>query len=126
VNYYAGIHAMCRYGDANVHHVLPIAGGEIEKARELRAPAARVHCSTYFFAHSGRSLARKASYALFCQRAPTVFLCVQAMAIHARSYSGEFHVSFLVFTRLHVGTGATSVDSCIERRKARAKLSGCR
>jgi len=64
VNYYAGIHAMCRYGDANVHHVLPIAGGEIEKAKQnfvhrLQSALLDVSCT------SGKVFARKASYALF-------------------------------------------------------------
>ena len=110
VNYYAGIHAMCKFGDANVHHVLPIGGGDAEKARQNFVHRLQSALLDVFFAHSGVVFGTHDFLtSLFGERTPAYIYGVQAARSQARAFSGEIGVSFLLFTRLDVQRGRTDV-----------------
>ena len=109
VNYYAGIHAMC-LADANVHHVLPIGGGDSNRATQHFVHRLQSALLDVFLAHSGVVFGTEAFLRpLFSGNPPNYVYGVQAARSNARSYSGERNVSFLIFTRLHVKSGTTEV-----------------
>jgi hypothetical protein len=109
VNYYAGIHAMC-LADANVHHVLPIGGGDSERATQHFVHRLQSALLDVFLAHSGVVFGTEEFLRpLFSGNPPNYVYGVQAARSNARSYSGERNVSFLIFTRLHVKSGTTEV-----------------
>lgn len=110
VNYYAGIHAMCRIADANVHHVLPVGGGDQMKAQQNFVHRLQSALLDVFFAHSGIVFGTEGFLTpLFSGNPPKYIYGVQALRSNARSFSGELNVSFLVFTRLSVESGKTQV-----------------
>ena len=108
VNYYAGLHAMCRIGQANVHHVLPIAGVDGEQSFVHRVQSALLDV---FLAHSGLVFGVKAFVEnRFHDAAPRAIYGIQAMRSKARAFSGERSVSFIVLTRLVTESGITQVQ----------------
>lgn len=111
VNYYAGMHAMCSIGQANVHHVLPISGGDPEKAAQGFVHRLQSALLDVFLAHSGivfgvSEFLKKT----FSDSLPQAVYGVQAMRSKARAFTGETNVSFLIFSRLIVRTGTTEVQ----------------
>jgi ElaB/YqjD/DUF883 family membrane-anchored ribosome-binding protein len=121
VNYYAGIHTMCWAGDANVHHVLPIGGGDPARATQNFVHRLQSALLDVFFAHSGMVFGTEAFLKpLLALNPPRYIYGIQAMRSNARAYSGEMGVSFLVFTRLEVCRGTTEV-LYVYREKRSAK-----
>ncbi|WP_084402617.1 RNaseH domain-containing protein [Cupriavidus sp. amp6] len=108
VNYYAGLHTMCRMGKANVHHVLPIAGTDGEQSFVHRVQSALLDV---FLAHSGLVFGVKPFIeSRFLEASPQAIYGVQAMRSKARAFSGERSVSFIIVTRLVTETGITEVQ----------------
>ncbi|KIF80057.1 RNaseH domain-containing protein [Noviherbaspirillum autotrophicum] len=111
VNYYAGLHAMCAIGNANVHHVLPIAPGKsVDKAEQSFVHRVQSALMDVFLAHSGLVFGLpKFIDKQFAGIPPAAIYGLQAMRSKARAYSGESNVCFLIVTKLVVATGVTHV-----------------
>lgn len=112
VNYFAGLHAMCAYGDANVHHLLPLEKDRRTGQLDVQHFIHRVQSALLdvFLAHSGVVFGVQ-SFVHGClgDNAPKAIYGVQAIRSQARAFTQEQRVSLIVFTRLDVATGATSV-----------------
>jgi hypothetical protein len=119
VNYYAGIHAMCSIAGANVHHVLPIGGGDPVKAQQHFVHRLQSALLDVFFAHSGVVFGTEPFLnPLFAGRPPKYVYGIQALRSNARNYSGELNVSFLLFTRLNVKTGKSQVRFVYRKKRS--------
>lgn len=112
VNYFAGLHAMCAYGDANVHHLLPLEKDRRTGQLDVQHFIHRVQSALLdvFLAHSGVVFGVQ-SFVQGClgDNSPKAIYGVQAIRSQARAFTQEQRVSLIVFTRLDVATGATSV-----------------
>ena len=112
VNYFAGLHAMCMYGEANVHHLLPLEKDRRTGQLDVQHFIHRVQSALLdvFLAHSGVVFGVQ-SFVQGClgNNAPKAIYGVQAVRSNARAFTQEQRVCLIVFTRLEVATGATSV-----------------
>lgn len=112
VNYFAGLHAMCLYGEANVHHLLPLEKDRRTGELDIQHFIHRVQSALLdvFLAHSGVVFGVQ-SFVQGClgESAPKAIYGVQAIRSNARAFTQEQRVCLIVFTRLDVATGATSV-----------------
>lgn len=111
VNYYAGLHAMCAFGQANVHHVLPIASSEAKDSKQNFIHRLQSALLDVFLAHSGIVFGVKEFLEeRFNGNPPKATYGIQAVRSRARPFSGESDVYFAVATRLITTTGATEVQ----------------
>jgi len=112
VNYFAGLHAMCLFGDANVHHLLPLEKDRRSGQLDFQHFIHRVQSALLdvFLAHSGVVFGVQ-SFVKGClgEHAPKAIYGVQAIRSNARAFTQEQRVCLIVFTRMDVSTGATSV-----------------
>lgn len=112
VNYFAGLHAMCMYGEANVHHLLPLEKDRRTGQLDVQHFIHRVQSALLdvFLAHSGVVVGVQ-SFVQGClgENSPKAIYGVQAIRSNARAFTQEQRVCLIVFTRLDVATGATSV-----------------
>ncbi|HIV72931.1 MAG TPA: DUF3893 domain-containing protein [Candidatus Aquabacterium excrementipullorum] len=112
VNYFAGLHAMCMHGEANVHHLLPLEKDRRTGQLDLQHFIHRVQSALLdvFLAHSGVVFGVQ-SFVRGClgENSPKAIYGVQAIRSNARAFTQEQRVCLIVFTRLDVATGATSV-----------------
>lgn len=112
VNYFAGLHAMCLYGEANVHHLLPLEKDRRTGKLDVQHFIHRVQSALLdvLLAHSGVVFGVQ-SFVRGClgNNAPKAIYGVQAIRSNARAFTQEQRVCLIVFTRLDVGTDATSV-----------------
>lgn len=112
VNYYAGLHAMCSMADANVHHILPT---EIDRKTQKPDEQNFVHrlqsaLLDVFMAHSGVVLGTAAFVASrMPMPLPQAVYGIQVVRSRAKNFTSESSVSFLLFTRLMIGSGTTEV-----------------
>lgn len=112
VNYFAGLHAMCLYGEANVHHLLPLEKDRRTGQVDVQHFIHRVQSALLdvFLAHSGVVFGVE-QFVEGClgNNAPKAIYGVQAIRSNARAFTQEQRVCLIVFTRLEVSTGVTSV-----------------
>lgn len=112
VNYFAGLHAMCSYGKANVHHLLPLETDRQTGKPDFQHFIHRVQSALLdlFLAHSGVVFGVQ-PFVQGClgANAPKAIYGVQVIRSQARAFTQEQRVSLIVFTRLETATGATSV-----------------
>lgn len=112
VNYFAGLHAMCLYGEANVHHLLPLEKDRRTGQLDVQHFIHRVQSALLdvFLAHSGVVFGVQ-QFVQGClgNDAPKAIYGVQAIRSNARAFTQEQRVCLIVFTRLDVSSGATSV-----------------
>jgi hypothetical protein len=110
VNYYAGLHAMCAVGDANVHHVLPIASSDVRDQRQHFIHRLQSALLDVLLAHSGIVFGvRDFLTPLFAGNPPKATYGIQAVRSRARPFSGESDAYFFVVTRLLTESGVTEV-----------------
>ncbi|QKI70657.1 RNaseH domain-containing protein [Achromobacter xylosoxidans] len=113
VNYFAGLHAMCSYGKANVHHLLPLETDRQTGKPDVQHFIHRVQSALLdlFLAHSGVVFGvQPFVHGCLGANAPKAIYGVQAIRSKARAFTQEQRVSLIVFTRLDTATGATSVS----------------
>lgn len=121
VNYFAGLHAMCNYGKANVHHLLPLEtdrrSGELDVQHFIHRTQSAL--LDLLLAHSGAVFGvQRFVHGCLSENAPKAIFGVQAIRSPARAFTQEQRVSLIVFTRLDTASGATSV-SFAYRKNAR-------
>lgn len=113
VNYYAGMHAMCSIAKANVHHVLPVSGPDLDRAKQGFIHRLQSALLDVFFAHSGIVFGVEDFLGkCFNDNPPNAVYGIQAVRSRARAFSGESDVTFVVITRLLTQTGITEVQFC--------------
>ncbi|MBL8345252.1 MAG: DUF3893 domain-containing protein [Rubrivivax sp.] len=121
VNYYAGLHAMCRHAKANVHHLLPLEIDRKTKQPDVQHFIHRVQSALLdvFLAHSGMVFGvRPFVQGCLGRACPKAIYGVQAVRSQARALTQEQPVSLIVFTKLDVATGVTSVSFvCRDRNR---------
>ncbi|MBQ0942290.1 DUF3893 domain-containing protein [Ideonella sp. 4Y16] len=119
VNYFAGLHAMCHYAKANVHHLLPLETDRRTARPDFQHFIHRVQSALLdvFLAHSGVVFGTD-SFVGGClgDAAPRAIYGVQAIRSQARAFTQEQPVSLIVFTRLDVASGVTSVSFACRSR----------
>lgn len=112
VNYFAGLHAMSRYAQANVHHLLPLEEDYKTKKPDIQHFIHRAQSALLdvFLAHSGMVFGVD-TFVEACLGAsmPRAIYGIQVIRSQARAYTAELPANLILFTRLDVGTGVTSV-----------------
>jgi hypothetical protein len=113
VNYYAGTHAMCHLGEANVHYVLPISGPDSDRATQNFIHRLQSALLDVFLAHSGVVFGVKEYLEdSFKGNPPKSVYGIQVVRSRARAFSGESDVTFIVISRLLTENGVTEVQFC--------------
>ncbi|HEX2831081.1 MAG TPA: RNaseH domain-containing protein [Burkholderiales bacterium] len=111
VNYFAGMHAMCAIGKANVHHVLPIGAGNIADSQQHFVHRLQSALLDVFFAHSGLLYGVRNEFeAHFGEAMPNAVYGIQVVRSRARAFSGESSVEFILYTRLPIGISKPNGD----------------
>ena len=112
VNYYAGLHAICKHANANVHHLLPIGIDRRTNAPDLSNFVHRAQSALLdvFLAHSGAVLGSKPfAEKVLPNPLPTAIYGIQIVRSNARAMSNEDDVGFILYTRLVIETGVVQV-----------------
>jgi hypothetical protein len=122
VNYYAGLHAMSAVGDANVHHLLPIASSDARDQKQHFIHRLQSALLDVLLAHSGIVFGvRDFLTPLFGGNPPKATYGIQAVRSRARPFSGESDAYFFVVTRLLTESGVTEVKFVYRRGGQMAK-----
>lgn len=112
VNYFAGLHAMSRYAQANVHHLLPLEEDRKTKKPDVQHFIHRTQSALLdvFLAHSGIVFGVDAFVeACLGDTKPKAIYGVQVVRSQAQAFTQEQPASLIVFSRLDVATGVASV-----------------
>lgn len=120
VNYYAGLHAMSRYAQANVHHLLPLEEDRKTKKPDIQHFIHRTQSALLdvFLAHSGIVFGVDAFVeACLGDAKPKAIYGVQVVRSQAQAFTQEQPASLIVFTRLDVATGVASVRFVVRHNK---------
>ena len=125
VNYFAGLHAMCLLGKANVHHLLPLEIDRKTMRPDIQHFIHRVQSALLdvFLAHSGVVFGVK-SFVQAClgQATPKAVYGLQVVRSLPRAFSQEQPVHLILFSRLDVASGISSVRFAC-RNKNRIQLT---
>lgn len=112
VNYFAGLHAMCSRAKANVHHLLPLELDRKSQQPDVQHFIHRVQSALLdvFMAHSGVVFGVQ-PFVTGClgDAAPKAIYGIQVVRSQARAFTQEQPVCLILFTRLDVASGVTSV-----------------
>lgn len=125
VNVFAGIHSMAKVG-ANVHYLLPMSAPGDPDSQQSFLHRAQSALLDVILAHSGVVLGVEKFIGRVlpvASTAPLAIYGIQAARTHARRFSGQTGVSFILYSKLVVATGVTEIQIvyCQNKKTQRSK-----